>query len=258
MEDQVSSALDSGVLTLTIERPDQRNALNQAVIKGLAEAVRQAGGNRAVRVVALTGAGEKVFCAGADLTSALSGDKGGEGFNRRDYRELLLAILRCPKPTVALARGHVLAGGMGILLACDLALACDDIHFSTPEIHVGMFPMMVLALLYRHLGRKKATEMLFLGERVPAEAARNLGIVNHIYPRAQFDAKAGEFVRKLAEKSSSILGLGKMAIGHIEDQRLLEDLEYLESALAQVMSTSDSQEGIRAFIEKRNPIWKDE
>lgn len=227
MEDQVSSALDSGVLTLTIHRPDRRNALNQAVIAGLAEAFRQAGGNRAVRVVTLTGAGEKVFCAGADLKSSLSGDKGGEGFNRSGYRELLLEILHCPKPTVALARGHVLAGGIGILLACDLALACDDIHFSTPEIQVGMFPMMVLALLYRHLGRKKATEMLFFGERLPAEAARNLGIVNHIYPRAQFDAKAEEFVRKLAEKSSRILGLGKKAVGHIADRRMLEDLEVL-------------------------------
>ncbi len=254
---QVSSAFDAGVLTLTIERPDQRNALNQAVIIGLTGAVSRAGRNRAVRVITLTGAGEKVFCAGADLKSVLSGDK-DEGFNRGDYRELLIEILRCPKPTVALARGHVLAGGMGILLTCDLAFACDDIYFSTPEIHVGMFPMMVLALLYGHVGRKKAAEMLFLGDRVPAETARNLGIVNDIYPRAHFDERAGELVRKLADKSSRILGLGKRAITHIEDRTLLADLEYLESALAQVMSTSDCREGIRAFLEKRNPVWKDE
>ncbi len=258
MEDQVSSALDSGVLTLTIRRPEQRNSLNQAVVQGLAAAFRQAAGNRAVRVIALTGAGDKVFCAGADLKTALSGDRDGEGFARSAYRELLLEILHCPKPTVALARGHVLAGGMGILLACDLALACDDIHFSTPEIGVGMFPMMVLAFLYRHLGRKQATEMLFLGERVPAEAARNLGMVNQIYPRAQFDAKAGEFLNKLADKSGRILELGKKAIARVEDRMLLEDLEYLESALAEVMSTSDCREGIQAFIEKRKPQWKDE
>lgn len=258
MEDQVSSALDSGVLTLTIRRPEQRNALNQAVIQGLAAAFRGAARDRAVRVIALTGAGEKVFCAGADLKSALASDRGGEGFNRSAYRELLLEIRHFPKPTVALARGHVLAGGMGILLTCDLALACDDIHFSTPEINVGMFPMMVLALLFRHVGRKKATEMLFLGERVPAGAARDLGIVNQVYPRAEFDAKAGEYLRKLADKSSRILELGKKAIARTEYRMLREDLKYLESMLSQVMSTSDCQEGLRAFLEKRNPGWKDE
>lgn len=258
MGDQVSSTLESGILTLTIQRAEQRNALNPPVIKELAEAVRQAGVNRTVRVVALTGAGDKVFCAGVDLKSAAGSEGGAEGFDRSAYRELLRDILRCPKPMVSLARGHVLAGGMGLLLACDFALACDDIYFSTPEIHVGMFPMMVLALLYRHVGRKKAAEMLFLGEQVPAETARNLGIINHTYPRAQFSVSAEEFMRKLAGKSSSILGLGKKAIRNVEDRKLLEDLEYLESALGQVMLTTDSHEGIRAFLEKRDPIWKDE
>jgi enoyl-CoA hydratase/carnithine racemase len=258
MGDEVRSSLASGVLSLTIHRPEQRNALDQEVLKGLREAIQQAAGNRGVRVIALTGAGDKVFCAGADLKSSSSEDEAAGAFSRSDYRELLSEILSCPKPTVALARGHVLAGGMGILLACDLALACDDIHFSTPEINVGMFPMMVLALLYRHVGRKKATEMLFLGERVPAETALKLGLVNHIYPRAQFDAKANEFVGKLAEKSGCILSLGKKAIGYVEDPELLKDLEYLESALAQVMSTADGKEGMRAFLEKRNPVWKDE
>ena len=258
MTDEVRSHLESGIFTLTIHRPDRRNALNQDVLTGLMEALRDAAANREVRVVTLTGAGDKVFCAGADLKSSLPEATAGEAFRRRDYRDLLLEILQCPKPTVALARGHVMAGGLGLLLACDLALACDDIHFSTPEIQVGMFPMMVLALLYRHVGRKKAAEMLFLGERIPAADALAFGLVNHVYARGQFDDEAGRFVRLLAEKSAGILRLGKEAIRQVEDRTLGEDLEYLEAALGRVMACEDSKEGMRAFVEKRKSHWRDE
>jgi enoyl-CoA hydratase len=256
--EQVISTLESGILTVAIHRPEQGNALNGTVLDGLTRELLRAADDRRVRVVAVTGAGGKVFCAGADLKSALAETGGGTAFTASGYREMLLAILQCPQPTVALARGHVLAGGMGILLACDLALACDDIYLSTPEIQVGMFPMMVLALLYRNVGRKRATEMLLLGERLSAGAALNLGIVNQIHPRTRFDAAADEFVRKLAAKSRGTLRLGKQAIGHIEDRNLPEELEYLESMLSRVMSTADSKEGMRAFLEKRPPKWSDE
>jgi len=258
MADEVHTSLDSGILALTIHRPGQRNALNHGVFEGLCSALREAAENRAVRVVTLTGAGDKVFCAGVDLKSAIGEEAAGPAFSPSDYQKLLLEILHCPKPTVALARGHVVAGGLGILLACDLALACDDVYFSTPEILVGMFPMMLLALLYRHVGRKKSTEMLFLGEHIPAAAAMELGIVNHVYPRDRFATEAGRFVRNLSEKSSSILRLGKEAILHVEGKALREDLAYLESALARVMACADSKEGMRAFTEKRKPQWQDE
>jgi enoyl-CoA hydratase/carnithine racemase len=149
-----------------------------------------------------------------------------------------------------------MAGGLGILLACDLSLACDDIHFSTPEIHVGMFPMMVLALLYRHVGRKKAIEMMFLGEQMPAASALQYGMLNQVFPRSQFDARAEEFLTKLVTKSPTILRLGKEAIRKSENLALPEALEFLESSLARLMESEDSQEGIRAFIEKRKPQWK--
>jgi enoyl-CoA hydratase len=258
MADVVTTSLESGILELAINRADQRNALNHAVIQGLRDCFRRAAGNRSVRVITLTGAGDKVFCAGADLKSLFSEGEGGEAFSPGDFRELLVEILNCPKPTVALARGHVTAGGMGLLLACDLALACDDVYFSTPEIKVGMFPMMVLALLYRHVGRKKTTEMLLLGEPMPAAAAKELGIVNYAYPRERFEIEAGRLVRNLAEKSGSILRLGKEAILRVEDRTLQGDLEYLESALADVISCVDSREGLRAFVEKRKPLWQDE
>src|SRR5436309_12876896 len=124
-----------------------------------------------------------------------------------------------------------MAGGMGIFLACDLGLACDDIHFSTPEVHVRMFPMMVVSLLYRHVGRKKATEMLFLGERIPAPEAMQLGIVNHVFPRNEFEERAAAFVAKISEKSGAILLLGKESITNAEDRALEESLEQLETGL---------------------------
>lgn len=254
--DEVLSSVDSGILQITINRPEQRNALNLRVLSGLLGAIRQAGSDRAIRVVTITGSGDRVFCAGADLKSTLAGSEAA--FNLSDYRELLLEILRCPKPTVALAKGHVTAGGLGLLLSCDLSLACDDIHFSTPEIQVGMFPMMVLALLYRHAGRKRVTEMLFSGERISAATAMEYGIINHIYPRERFDMEANQYVCKLADKSPGILRLGKEAIFQVEGKSLPDELEYLESALTKVMSSADSKEGLRAFVEKRKPQWTDE
>ncbi len=255
---EVLFSIGEGIGRITINRPEQRNALNPAVLEQMRGFLQEAGKNKAVRAIAITGAGDKVFCAGADLKASLADEAGGQSFGRSDFRQLLTDLAKCAKPTVALARGHVMAGGLGVLLACDLALACDDIHFSTPEIQVGMFPMMLLALLYRHVGRKKATEMLFLGERIPASAALAYGIVNHIFPRQLFEASSREYLQKLAGKSSSILRMGKEAITRMENATLGEELRYLEEALIRVMSSEDSREGIHAFLEKRKPVWKQE
>ena len=168
---------------------------------------------------------------------------------------MLLEIVQCPKPTVTLVRGHAMAGGVGIVLASDLCLACDDVRFSTPEIAIGMFPMMVMGLLYRNIGRKKATELMFLGESIPATEAQKLGMINHAYPRAEFDARSDGFIRKLAARNPAILRMGKEAIFRLLDQRLAGEERFLEARLAEVMATDDSKEGLRAFVEKRHPRW---
>jgi enoyl-CoA hydratase len=242
---------ESGVAHLTINRPDRRNALNTEILESLREALHAAADDMNVRAVTLTGAGGKVFCAGADLKD------GSGGFSPTVYREVLLELRRCPKPTVALARGHVLAGGLGLLLACDLALACDDIKVSTPEINVGMFPMIVLALLFRHVGRKRATEMLFTGEPVSAPAAVDYGIFNAAIPRADFEGAARACLERLTRKSAAILRLGKGAMLHVDDRLLADELEFLQRELERVMATEDSREGILAFAGKRSPQWKD-
>jgi len=257
--DEVLYSVESGIGAIVINRPDQRNALNPAVLAGIRAALESGTRDPEVRVLTVTGTGEKVFCAGADLKASLAGpgSAAASGFGRSEYRELLVQMLRCPKPTVAIARGHVMAGGLGIFLSCDLTLACDDIHLSTPEIHVGMFPMMVYALLCRHVGRKKAAELVFLGERIPASEAKALGLVNQVYERAHFERKAAEVLEKLSAKSRRILELGKDAMRSVETLSLVDSLAYMESALERVMACEDSKEGIEAFLEKRTPVWKD-
>jgi len=252
---EVLYSIEAGVGRITINRPEKSNALNPAVLGQMRQFLSSAVGDRSVRVLTITGAGDRMFCAGVDLKASLPAESGEQAFGRSDFRQLLLEIVRCPKPTIVLARGHVMGGGLGIVLASDLCLACEDVHFSTPEIQVGMFPMMVLGLLYRNVGRKKATEMMFLGERITAAQAQEFGIINHIFSRNQFEGSAGEFVQKLAAKSPTILRMGKEAITRILDDRLPEEEKLLESALVEVMATKDSKEGIRAFVEKRQPKW---
>jgi enoyl-CoA hydratase len=253
--DEVLYSTEAGVGRITINRPEKSNALNPAVLRQMRQILGNAGADRKVRVVSITGTGDKVFCAGVDLKASLSAESGWKASGRSDFRQLLLEIAHCPKPTVALARGHVMGGGLGIVLAADLCLACDDVHFSLPEIRVGMFPMMVMGLLYRNVARKKATELMFLGERITAAGAQEFGIINHAISRDQFESKAGEFVRKLALNSAAILRMGKEAMCRVLDERLPEEEKFLESALVEVMATEDSKEGIRAFVEKRQPKW---
>jgi enoyl-CoA hydratase len=253
--DEVLYSVEAGIGRITINRPDKRNAMSPAVLARMRQIIAEAGKDRKAGVVTLTGAGEKMFCAGVDLKASLAAGSEGQAFGRSDFRQLLVEIARCPKPTVALVRGHVMGGGIGIITACDLCFACDDVHFSTPEIHVGMFPMMVMGLLYRNLGRKKATEMLLLGDRITAAEAAQSGLINRALPREQFEAVAAEYIQKLSSKSSVILAIGKRAISRLLDKSLQEEEQYLESALVEVMATDDSKEGIRAFVEKRKPNW---
>ena len=249
--DEVLFSIDEGEGRVTINRPGKSNALNPDVLHQLRQTIRMAGEDPNVRVLTISGAGEKVFCAGMDLKTALLAEGSGQGFDSTNFRQLLLDVAYCPKPTIALARGHVMGGGLGIVLACDLCIACDDVHFSTPEILVGMFPMMVLGLLYRNVGRKKATELMLLGERISATQAQQFGIINHAYPRNRFQAESSELVRKLADKSPAILLLGKKAISQTLDRTLSQEEKFLESALADVLNTEDSKTGIRAFAEKK-------
>ncbi|QSQ27748.1 enoyl-CoA hydratase/isomerase family protein [Pyxidicoccus parkwayensis] len=243
---------------LTIDRPKARNALSPAVVRGLISGLERAEADAAVRVVVLTGAGEKVFCAGGDL-GQMAGDEGflatHEG--RRSYGKLLSRFQEARKPTVARVNGHALAGGLGLVLACDLAVAVEGADFGTPEIDVGLFPMMMMALLQRHVGRKRALELVLTGDRLPAREALALGLVNRVVPAAELDAAVGALAGKLAGKSQAVMALGRRAFFTAEDMPLPAALEYLASQLSLNVLADDAGEGISAFLEKRPPKWND-
>jgi|APLak6261679142_1056127.scaffolds.fasta_scaffold00039_62 enoyl-CoA hydratase/carnithine racemase len=257
MDAEVRYAVDAGIATLTIDREAARNALSPGVVQGLREGLARAEADPAARCIVLTGAGSRVFCAGGDL-----GGMSGDGFlaghdGRRAYGQLLLALQQVPKPTVARINGHALAGGLGLVLACDLAVASDAAGFGTPEIDRGLFPMMVLAFLQRHVGRKRALELLLTGDRLTAQQALEWGLVNRVVPAAELDQATATLAGKLAGKSLAILALGRRSFFTAEDLPLGQSVEFLSAQLSLNVLTDDTAEGVTAFLEKRPAKWTD-
>ena len=257
VERHVRAETLGAVATLTLDRPRERNALSAQAIRELAEGLAAAEADPAVRVIVVTGAGDRIFCPGADL-SAMAGDGFCEAHEARRAYGLLLARLQgCGKPTIARVNGHALAGGLGLVLACDLAVMAEGAELGTPEVDRGLFPMMVTALLQRHLGRKRALELLLCGERIPAAQALALGLVNRVAPPAELDAAVAALAGALAKKSRAVLALGKRAFLAAEDLPLAPALELLAAELSVNVLLEDAAEGVAAFFEKRAPAWKD-
>jgi enoyl-CoA hydratase len=255
--EQLLYDVSDGVATLTLNRPEQRNALSAQLLAELVEAMRTARGDEGVRAVVLTGAGDKAFCAGADLGGfAADASLVDKHFASDRFIELFWLMAELGKPTLCAANGHVLAGGMGLALSCDLVIATEAATFGTPEINVGAFPFMIMAIIYRNVPRKKVNEMLLLGERLSAEEAVEWGLINRVVPADQFDAAVAAWAGKLASKSPVVMRLGHDAIYRQQDMSFGDALEYLRSQLSMALSTEDILEGVQAFFEKRDPKWK--
>jgi enoyl-CoA hydratase len=248
---------DSGVATITLNDPDTRNALSAELLLGLIAAFERARDDETVRCVVLESSHEKVFSSGASL-GGFAGDVSlvHKHFGSERFVELFKLIGALGKPTVCAADGHVLAGALGIALACDLIVASEKATFGTPEINVGTFPFMIMALIYRNVSRKKANELLLLGERWDAQQALAAGIVNKVVPAAQFDEAVADWAEKLAGKSPVIMRLGKEAMRRQLDMPFDDALDYLRAQLTLALSTEDIVEGVTAFFEKREPQWK--
>ena len=250
----------NGIATLTLNRPARRNALSPALIERLRVHLADAKADCAVRVVVLTGAGDRVFCAGGDLTGGMTGDVAAGFLATVDDKAAFIHVMnelnQLGKPVVARVNGHVLAGGVGLMLACDLVVAADDVELGLPEVRVGLWPMMVTALLTRHVGRKVAAELLMLGERIDMAEARRLGLVNRVVPRARLDDAVGHMVENLAARSPAVMRLGKDALYQTEDQPLDAALWSLRDRLVVNTLLEDAAEGVTAFFEKRAPVWK--
>ncbi len=246
--------VDAGpVTTLTIDRPQVRNAIDLATIEGLHAALDAAVG---ARVVVLTGAGEKVFCAGADLAE-VAGNPEGRRAAAAAYARLLGRISSYERPVVARLNGHCLAGGVGLLLACDLAVMVDDATLSLPETAVGMWPAMIGAFLLRDLPRKVALDLALTGRKLASAEVVELGLANRAVPRADLDAAVATYTDAIVARSPSAARIGRRAWRDAADLPLDDALALLAARLGDVMDTEDATEGFLSFLEKRTPTWKD-
>jgi enoyl-CoA hydratase len=248
---------ESGVATITLNQPDTRNALSAELLGELIDAFESCRDDESVRCVVLASSHDRIFSSGANL-GGFAGDVPlvHKHFGSERFVKLFRLLGELGKPTICAASGHVLAGAVGIALACDLVIAKETAEFGLPEINVGAFPFMVTALAYRNVPRKKANELLLLGERIGAQEARDAGLCNRVVPDDQFDAAVGEWAEKLAAKSPLIMRLGKEAMFRSQDMAFADALDYLRAQLSLALSTEDIVEGVTAFFEKREPAWK--
>jgi enoyl-CoA hydratase len=255
--EKITYGVADHVATITLDDPETRNSLSTELLTELLEALRAAKADDDVHVVVLASSHEKVFSSGANL-GGFSADAptAHKYLGTATFPGVFKELGELGKPSILAANGHVLAGALGIALACDLIIAKDTAGFGTPEINVGLFPFMIMALIYRNCPRKVTTEMLLLGERLTAEEAREAGIVNKVVGADDFDAAVAEWARKLASKSPLIMRLGKDAMWRQLDMPLMDALDYLRSQLTIELSTEDAVEGVTAFFEKRDPVWK--
>ena len=245
------------IATVTLNRPEQRNPLSAGMMRDLRAAFGWCKAEPQIAVIVLTGAGDRAFCAGADL-SGFGGDQSPLELHhgRHALAELFVEMADLGKPIVGRINGHALAAGFGLACACDLLVAVDTASFGTPEINVGVWPMMIQAVLSRNLPRKVLLEMVMLGDRWTATQLQQYGLVNRVVPADRLDEETATLAGRLAVKSTAIMRLGRDSFYAQQDMDFRSALEYLHSLVTLVTLTEDSAEGRKAFFEKRPPQYR--
>lgn len=255
MADEVLFETAGHVATITINRPQRRNAITEAVIAGIADGLARATEMPKIRAVVLTGAGDKAFCAGADLGGGAGGFGPDAARTNHPYAEMLRVARRCQLPLIARVNGSCVAGGMGLLAMCDMAVAADHATFALPEVKVGVFPMQVLAVLARLVPARDLAEMCITGDAIDAGAAARMRLVNYVVPLTELDAKTAWLAERIVDKSPAAIRRGKYAMAAASDMAFEPALAFLESQIALTAMTEDAREGVAAFNEKRKPQW---
>jgi enoyl-CoA hydratase/carnithine racemase len=247
----------TGVAQIALDEPETRNALSDEMLGELIDALEHARDDRAVRCLVLTSTHDSVFSSGGNL-GGFAADVAlvHKHFATERFPRVFRLLGELGKPSICAANGHVLAGALGLALACDLVIARDGARFGTPEINIGLFPFMIMALIYRNVGRKKTAELMLLGEQISAAEAERIGIVNRVVASGEFEAAVSEWAEKLARKSPVLMKLGKDAMNRQQDMAFDDAIDFLRSQLTVAFSTEDIQEGVRAFFEKREPEWR--
>jgi enoyl-CoA hydratase len=245
-----------GVASVTLNRPEVRNALNAALISELEQVLVSLEADPAARVIVLAGAGDRAFCAGADLKGV--GDRGTTLQARESFgglARILEGMARMKTPVIAKVHGFALAGGCGLAVGCDIVVAADDAVFGLPEIKIGLLPFIVMAPILRSAGRKRAMLMILSGEQVSARDAYEMGLVSRLVPMAELSPTVEALARTLAGYSPTALGLAKEAAGTVTGMEYGASLRYLREMITLVALSDDAREGIKAFFEKRTPNW---
>jgi enoyl-CoA hydratase/carnithine racemase len=237
---------------LTLNRPEKRNPIGPATCGELVHALGQLKTRGEVRAVVLTGAGT-VFSAGGDLSAM---QEAAQGVAKASLVELFTAMHELGKPIIAMVNGPALAGGLGLMVACDLVLAADTATFGTTEISVGLWPMMITAEITRSVGRKKTLEMMLTGRKLDASEAFACGLVNRVFPADQLEAETTKLATEISERSPAAIALGLKAFYRSQDMEFEPQLRYLQGELGRVLALEDAAEGIAAFLGKRKPVWK--
>jgi enoyl-CoA hydratase len=246
----------SGVATITIDDPERRNPLSNEAMRHLRMAIDRSSQDADVSVVVLTGAGDKAFSAGGDLSGGFVDSPLSSHEARSSLAELFRAMSLNPKPIIGRINGLALGGGFGVAVACDITIAADDVHLGTPEIDLGLWPMMISAVLVRAMPRKPLMEMMMTGRIIDSATALELGLVTSVVPRDSLDAAVDETIATLLTKSPAALALGKRAFYAMSDMDIDTALDTMHLGLTASASTEDAVEGVGAFIDKRDPEWK--
>ena len=246
----------NGIATITLNRPERRNALSPELLQALIDALGDVKRDADARVVVITGAGSKAFCAGGDLGSQVGNGLLELHNGRRLFSDLFETMFQLGKPIISRVQGTCLGGGLGLMLASDLAVASDTATFGTPEIRVGLFPMMIMTLIFRNIGRKKAMELMLTGKRIDAAEAERIGLINQVVPADDLDDAVHKLASTVASYSPAVLQLGRDAIYQTMDMPIDDGLQYLRSQLTLNTMLEDAAVGIGAFLTKQKPEWK--
>ena len=249
--------VEDQIAWITINQPEKMNRLDFASMGQLAQAVNRADLDPEVRVIVVSGEGGKAFCAGGDLGDFASDSVLAAKENLRGYADLCLVFNRITTPSIAMISGYALAGGCGLAMLPNISIATYDSVFGVPEIKVGVWPMMVMAILFRTVGRKKGLELICTGELIDAREALRIGMINKVTTRDELMEETLALANRFKATSRSLMSLGLEAFHHIEDMEYTKAISYLRNMLLLLSETNDSIEGRNAFIEKRTPVWKD-
>ncbi len=256
MSDPLIYEATNKVAYLTINRPDRRNAITQNMIDSFRHYLDRIQKDKDIRAVCITAAGDRIFCSGADLGLTLTGEKDERLKGVRNYALLIKTMTEFEKPLLAKVNGPCLAGGLGLMLSCDIVIAREDAYFCTPEVNVGIFPMMVGVLLLRHVGLKRTMDMVLTARKVPAREAAAAGLISKAVPFERLDAEVEEILQGLTQKSPIGIKIGKKAFRDVWDMPFAQAVDHLSKALGEIIGTEDAAEGMRAFLEKRKPEFK--